>query len=568
MKKLLLVLLVSALFPLLATAQVVDREVKKSVRVHFRQGAAVLDENYMDNKATLSEFASEVKAYCADTTARFRQIRIVSSTSPEGGKIINERIAKQRAEAITKWISREIAVDLDYAVEQTGIDWELLEELILADANVPYRDEVLELLRTTSEFVSLQDGKIVENRYKALLAFKGGVPYRYIYRTIFPKLRYASARCEFWWETISDLRIESADSQFPAEGGSGVARYTRTASDNEVPTAKATEDWIESVTVTDSTITYEVAPNAIAATRSGNIVLDCYGKQYQIPIEQAAAEPKLTLAADSLGYEKEGASDAIAYTKNTLDDVLPVVSCSEDWVSSIAVNDKAITYTIAENPTEEPREATMLVEAYDQVQEVAITQKGIECKPFYMAIKTNMLYDAVTIPNAAAEFYLGKGFSVSAGYAHAWWKKDEKNIYWRYYGADAAVRWWFGKQAKIKPLQGHHIGVNYQIMTYDFQFGGKGIMAGMPGGNLADRANHTVALEYGYSLPVAPRLNIDFAVAAGYNWGTFDEYLPVDEHYVWQATKRRRYIGPTKLEISLVWLIGCGNYNKDKGGKR
>ena len=68
--------------------------------------------------------------------------------------------------------------------------------------------------------------------------------------------------------------------------------------------------------------------------------------------------------------------------------------------------------------------------------------------------------------------------------------------------------------------------------------------------------------------PERPRLNIDFAVAAGYNWGTFDEYLPVDEHYVWQATKRRRYIGPTKLEISLVWLIGCGNYNKDKGGKR
>ena len=29
-----------------------------------------------------------------------------------------------------------------------------------------------------------------------------------------------------------------------------------------------------------------------------------------------------------------------------------------------------------------------------------------------------------------------------------------------------------------------------------------------------------------------------------------------------------QYFGPTKLEISLVWLIGCGNYNKDKGGKR
>ena len=422
MKKLLLVLLLSAIFPSLITAQVVDREVKKSVRIHFRQGAGTLDENYMDNKATLSKFASEVKAYCADSTARFRQIRIVASTSPEGSKAVNDRLAKKRAEAITKWISREISVKLDYAVDQTSIDWELLEELVQADEKVPYRNEVLELLRTTEEFTTDKNGKTVENRHNALLAFKNGEPYRYIYSKIYPKLRYASARCEFWWETVADLSIESADSLFAAEGGAGVIRYTKTK-DNEKLVAKATEGWIESVVVTDSTVTYTIAPNAIAAPRSANIILECYGKQYIIPIKQAAATPKLTLTADSLGYEKQGATDAIAYTKNTTDNIVPVVSCPEDWVSSIIVNDNNISYTIAENPTDEPREATLLVEAYNEVHKVTITQKGGKCK-FYMAIKTNMLYDLVAIPNIAAEFYLGKGFSVSAGYTHAWWSKE------------------------------------------------------------------------------------------------------------------------------------------------
>jgi hypothetical protein len=37
---------------------------------------------------------------------------------------------------------------------------------------------------------------------------------------------------------------------------------------------------------------------------------------------------------------------------------------------------------------------------------------------------------------------------------------------------------------------------------------------------------------------------------------------------VWQATKNRTMIGPTKLEISLVWLLGYGNENEKKGGKR
>jgi hypothetical protein len=110
--------------------------------------------------------------------------------------------------------------------------------------------------------------------------------------------------------------------------------------------------------------------------------------------------------------------------------------------------------------------------------------------------------------------------------------------------------------------------LNYQILTYDFQLGGEGIMAGMPNGNLVDRANHIVSFEYGYSLPISYRLNIDFAVGFGYHWGLFEEYTTTDGHFTWQATKRRQYLGPTKLEVSLVWLIGCDNYNKDKGGKR
>ena len=35
-------------------------------------------------------------------------------------------------------------------------------------------------------------------------------------------------------------------------------------------------------------------------------------------------------------------------------------------------------------------------------------------------------------------------------------------------------------------------------------------------------------------------------------------YIPLDGHYVWQTTKNRRWFGPTKAGISLVWLIGRG----------
>lgn len=569
MKKLLMVFLLLALFPVVSSAQI-DREVTRSVKVHFRQGAVVLDENYMDNKATLSEFAKEVKAYYSDSTARFRQIRVVSSASPEGGKAINDRIAKQRAEAITQWISREIAVDLDYAVESTGIDWDLLKALILEDEGVPYRDEVLELLDSAPAIV-VENGKEVEVRYNELKALRNGTPYRWIYANIFPKLRYASARCEFWWETIPELLVDNTPVRLSADGGAAVIPFGKTVEDKVVPTVQAADGWVNTLVPTDKDVTFDVAPNPSSEPRTTAVTMSCYGKQYVVPVEQEGATPAMRLtSAGEVSYPAEGAEDEITFEKRVDDGVVPAVKSSAGWIDSIVPTDKGITYIVKENPTQEPRTATITVESYGEEHEVTVNQLGAEpkCKPFYMAIKTNMLYDVAAVPNIGAEFYLGQNFSIAANYAHAWWKSDAKNFYWRYYGADASLRWWFGKASRIKPLQGHHIGLNYQILTYDFQLGNKGIMAGMPNGNLADRANHIVALEYGYSLPITRRLNIDFSIGAGYHWGIFEEYIPVDGHNVWQATKRRQYFGPTKLEISLVWLIGCENYNKNKGGKR
>lgn len=182
------------------------------------------------------------------------------------------------------------------------------------------------------------------------------------------------------------------------------------------------------------------------------------------------------------------------------------------------------------------------------------------CLPFYMAIKTNLLYDALLVPNIGVEFYLGRQWSVSANWMYSWWKTDRHHWYWRTYGGDLAVRKWLGKKAKEKPLQGHHLGVYGQMITYDFEWGGRGY--------LGDRWSWGVGLEYGYSLPIARRLNLDFGIGLGYLAGEYKKYQPIDDCYVWQSTRQRHYFGPTKAEVTLVWLIGCENYNPKKGGKR
>lgn len=175
-----------------------------------------------------------------------------------------------------------------------------------------------------------------------------------------------------------------------------------------------------------------------------------------------------------------------------------------------------------------------------------------------------MLHDAALIPDVGVEFPVGRNWSVAAGWAYAWWSKDSAHDYWRYAGGDIAARWWFGKTHREHGrLSGHHLGLKGTVFTFDFETGGRGFLGGLPGGRLTDQACWSAGAEYGYSLPVAEHLNIDFSISAGYIGGKYWEYAPEDGCYVSDGESPLRFIGPTSAEISLVWIIG-----DRKGGRR
>ncbi|MDE7115427.1 MAG: DUF3575 domain-containing protein [Muribaculaceae bacterium] len=187
-----------------------------------------------------------------------------------------------------------------------------------------------------------------------------------------------------------------------------------------------------------------------------------------------------------------------------------------------------------------------------------------ESKTFRLIAGTNMLYDAALVPNIGIGVMLGDKVSLWADWMYAWWSNRDKRRYWRIYGGDFEARWHFGHGRSANPLSGHRLGIYASILTYDIQFGRSHT------GIMGDKFNYAAGISYGYSLPVARRLNIDFALGIGYMWGRYMKQRLIDTHDVWQSTHNRRWFGPTKAEISLVWLIGPGNVNETrrKGGDR
>lgn len=173
-------------------------------------------------------------------------------------------------------------------------------------------------------------------------------------------------------------------------------------------------------------------------------------------------------------------------------------------------------------------------------------------RQWMLGLRTNLLYDALLVPNVGVEVPVGQHWALAANWMYGWWHNDPRHYYWRIYGGEVGARYYMGQRR----LTGHHLGLYAGIFTYDFELGGDGIMGGLPGGTLWDRYNVQATAEYGYSLALTRRLNLDFTLGLGYIHGEYRRYEPIDGYYVWKSTHRLRYFGPTKAEISLVWRIG------------
>lgn len=170
-------------------------------------------------------------------------------------------------------------------------------------------------------------------------------------------------------------------------------------------------------------------------------------------------------------------------------------------------------------------------------------------RPFYMAIKTNLVYDGLVIPNIGAEIGIAKGFVLSGNYQNIWLRDKDWTRWYRIEGFEAGLKWYFNKERR--PFKGHHLELYGQMLTWDITYDGKGYMA--------DRWSYGGGIGYGYALPIGRRFNLDFEIGVGYLSGEMHRYTPQDGHRVWQSLEKFEWIGPTKVGITLQWLIGRGN---------
>ncbi len=167
-----------------------------------------------------------------------------------------------------------------------------------------------------------------------------------------------------------------------------------------------------------------------------------------------------------------------------------------------------------------------------------------------LAIKTNLLYDAVLMPSLEVEYRIDDRWSVAVEGDVAWWKRDSKHKYYQIATILPEGRYWFCTK---KPWHGHYVGLFGGGSWYDLENGGRGYKGEF----------WTAGISYGYMFPISRSFSFEAGIGIGFLRTWYEEYLPIDGHYVYQQSSRTNWFGPVKVKFALVYRLWD---SRKKGG--
>lgn len=186
-------------------------------------------------------------------------------------------------------------------------------------------------------------------------------------------------------------------------------------------------------------------------------------------------------------------------------------------------------------------EETDLSESPEVTEDASL--KAIKsCDEQRFALKTNLLYWLLLLPNLELEWLINPLWSVSLEGDVAWYGGGTRK--YRLAIVSPEVRYWALSRA---PWKGMYVGLFGGVGMYDLEnrkngYLGEGVMAGV---------------SVGYMFPIGKRLSLEAGIGAGYMYTRYKEYMPVDNHFLYMHTKTLNYFGPLKLKLSLAWRFGC-----------
>ena len=468
-----------------------------------------------------------------------RYVVIHSYTSPDGGAEVNQAVASKRAMAVEKLFDSKLKTDAHVIYIPHYYEWEEIKTLVAGDDQMPDKEQVLSLIANEESQISLSNAVASDQLIQKIKGLDNGATYAYIASRLFPKLHrvtlevryvngvgYPDAVVQPQHVEVSDaIKVEKPVVEEPQVPVVVEAPQVPVVEEPQEPVIEEPQEPV----VVETPVVVEEPATEKPVVRDTVIVEEPQEPVIEEPQEPVVEEPQVPVVEEP-----------------------QVVVVQEPATEKPVAQDTVVvgepTVVTSEKPLQQDTlETSELEQSATQVQRSEFSYSFWSEFASRTALKTNLLYDLALVPNVAVEYAATDKFSVSVDWMYAWWSRDDKHDYWRVYGGDVELRYWLGDK-QGRRFAGHHVGAYGGMLTYDVEWGGTGYMG--------EKWSYLLGLSYGYALPLSRRLRLDFEIGLGYMGGEYYEYEPEGDKYFWQQTKKRKWFGPTRAEISLIWLLG------------
>lgn len=155
----------------------------------FAVGKTAVNPEFGRNAAELEKIRRMIDLVQDDKDLTIKRIVIVGYASPEGLLAMNERLSEGRAKALRDYLqSRYPAIPGSlYSIRFGGENWDDLVKAVQT-SDMPDKQAVLDIIDRYS---------IIGGREAKLMALKGGTPWRYMLREMFPSLRKVTVTVDY-----------------------------------------------------------------------------------------------------------------------------------------------------------------------------------------------------------------------------------------------------------------------------------------------------------------------------------------------------------------------------------
>lgn len=169
-----------------------------------------------------------------------------------------------------------------------------------------------------------------------------------------------------------------------------------------------------------------------------------------------------------------------------------------------------------------------------------------------IAIKTNLLYDAVTALNIGIEVPIRERWSIAFDWVAPWWGSTKNHKYFEMMYGNIEGRYWFGNREDKDQLTGWFAGASIGGGLYDFMFDNLD-------GKQGEFQAYSLVAGYAHKINKAGNLRLEYELGLGwlnsnfrkYWWDGYDYALIAPTPQSWNFD----WFGPTKAQVSLVYIL-------------